>query len=574
MVSFTIPELPKLFPIFSTRCQRSSVVSQLSLFREAALKALVPMDEEKLVFTNDSSPTREPSFRHTFSMYSPASSSSSASPRSSLGTWSPASPNFSHKFRNRVPTQMRRCLPIYTVSVFLILLILNADLLPVAVPGGGNSVFKREGTPQQNIYASSLAVPIAQGFPKKIWQTWKIDPLQFEERDSTTARTWLQKNPNFRYEVLTDNNDMGYVEQHFGAGGFNRPDIVEMYRSINATIIKADLLRYMVMYAEGGVYADIDVEALKAVSRFIPDHRYDENDIDMVIGVEIDQPGFKNHPVLGKKSQSFCQWTFMARPKLPVMLQLIENIMSWLDGLAKEQGVPVSEVVLDFDQVISGTGPSAFTLAILRQMNIDAPQGAPEITWDVFHDLDESKIVSRVLVLDVEAFAAGQGHSDSGNHDSRGALVKHHYHASNWPSRHPRFNHPAYGPVEQCNWEPGCVAQWDANIAAFALLNEEEQRKTIEDIQLQQKQLQEQQEAFLKALAQQESQQPLIFAPPKTEQEPQKVVPVEEDRAEVPQQAVPMLEVKVDAPAQKDNPQAPQAEAPQAHEAPEMPNTP
>lgn len=507
------------------------------------------MDEEKLVFTHDSAPAREASFRQSFAMYSPSSSFSSGSPRSSLGTWSPASPNFSHKFRNRVPTQMRRCLPIYLTSVILILLILNADLLTVTVPrGGGSTVFRRGSSNSRSPYVSTNGVPLTEGFPKKIWQTWKTDPLQFEERDSTTAKTWMQKNPGFRYEVLTDNNDMGYVEQHFGPGGFNRPDIVEMYRSITATIIKADLLRYMVMYAEGGVYADIDVEALKPVSRFIPDHRYDERDIDIVIGVEIDQPDFKDHPVLGKKSQSFCQWTFMARPRLPVMLQLIENIMSWLDTLAKEQKVPVAEVALDFDQVISGTGPSAFTQAIIRQMNLDAPKGTPEITWDSFHELDESKIVSRVLVLDVEAFAAGQGHSDSGNHNSRGALVKHHYHASNWPSRHPRFNHPAYGPVEQCNWEPGCVAQWDANTAAFALLSEDEQRKKIEEIQEQQKQLEEQQLAFLKALGQQGAQQPMFFGQPVEGQPPQHAAPVKEGEVESPARDAAGKEVEAEAP--------------------------
>lgn len=346
-----------------------------------------------------------------------------------------------------------------------------------------------------------------RGFPKKIWQTWKIDPLQFEQRDSDTAKTWTLKNPGFRYEVLTDDNDMGYIEYHFGPGGLNRPDIVETYRSITAQIIKADLLRYMVMYAEGGVYADIDVEALKPVTRFIPDHRYDENDIDMVIGIEIDQPDFRDHSILGKKSQSFCQWTFMARPGLPVMLQLIENIMSWLQDLAKQQNVPVSEVVINFDEVISGTGPSAFTEAIIKQMNLDRPSGSPEVTWDTFHELDESKIVSRVLVLDVEAFAAGQGHSDSGNHNSRGALVKHHYHASNWPSRHPRFSHPAYGPVEQCNWVPACVAKWDADVAAFALLSEEEQKALAEKIQMEAETLRKQQEAFLNAMAQHSPQQ-------------------------------------------------------------------
>lgn len=62
------------------------------------------------------------------------------------------------------------------------------------------------------------------------------------------------------------------------------------------------------------------------------------------------------------------------------------------------------------------------------------------VRWETFHDLDESKVVGRVLVLNVEAFCAGQGHSDSGNHGSRFVLVKHHYDASNWPDKHKRYN--------------------------------------------------------------------------------------------------------------------------------------
>jgi len=282
-----------------------------------------------------------------------------------------------------------------------------------------------------------------------------------------------------RYEVLTDANEMAFVEEHFGPNGLNRPDIVKFYRSINLHIIKADLLRYMVMYAQGGVYADIDVEALRPVNRFIPE-RYDDKDIDMIVGVEIDQPEFSDHPILGKKSKSFCQWTIISKPHQPVMLKLIENIMAWLKNVAKEQKVPLGEVQLDFDQVISGTGPSAFTKALLEQMN-QRRSGGPKVTWDMFHNMDESKIVGRVLVLDVEAFCAGQGHSDSGNHDSRGALVKHHYHASNWPSKHPRYSHPVYGQVEDCNWNAECVRLWDENVAEYNKLTEEEKKTKLDE---------------------------------------------------------------------------------------------
>jgi N-acyl-L-homoserine lactone synthetase len=139
-------------------------------------------------------------------------------------------------------------------------------------------------------------------------------------------------------------------------------------------------------------------------------------------------------------------------------------------------------VQLDFDEVISGTGPSAFTIAILAEMNRRASEPGV-ITWDRFHDMDESRLVNGILVLDVEAFAAGQCHSDSGNHNARGALVKHHYHASNWPSRHPRFRHPVYGEVERCNWDVACVKKWDEDVAAFKALSPEEQQERIRQAQ-------------------------------------------------------------------------------------------
>lgn len=409
-----------------------------------------------------------------------------------------SSPKLNGQLRNAIPvppTQVRRWLGAAAVCLAFLF------ILHVGVPG-------RPGEPHPHVQAvQNILIHPAQSlpfdsssdyhkprerlqrpradFPPKIWQTWKVDPLRFEQRDLEKARSWTEKNPDWRYEVLTDGNDIRYVEFHYGPEGFNRPDIVAFYRDVKAAIIKADLLRYLIMYAEGGVYADIDVEAMKPMSKFIPE-RYDHKDIDMVIGIEIDEPEWKDHPILGPKSRSFCQWTFMSKPEMPVMLRLVENIMGWLMNLAQNQTVPLGEVELDFDEVISGTGPSAFTNAIIGQMNQDRlasgepdVRKSPEITWDMFHDMDESKIVGRVLVLNVEAFAAGQGHSNSGTHDTRHSLVKHHYHASNWPSRHPRFRHPAYGQVEDCNWNRDCVHKWDDDVATFKTLSEEEQKKIV-----------------------------------------------------------------------------------------------
>ncbi|CZR62828.1 related to glycosyl transferase [Phialocephala subalpina] len=370
----------------------------------------------------------------------------------------------------RLSKELRRALPIYVACVLFILFFARVN--PYESPLEATEVIKRVLAAYQTPLQTTKSL-----FPRKIWQTWKVAPVQFQVRDLERARSWAALNPGHRYEVMTDGNDLHYVETHFGPGpgGLNRPDIVNMYRSLNATIIKADLLRYLMMYIEGGVYADIDVEALKPVDQFIPSH-LNEEDVDLVISVEIDEPSYANHTILGQKSRSFCQWTFMCKPRVPVLLRLVDHILGWLERVATKQGVPIGEIVLNFDEVITGTGPSAFTELILAEMTRKTGRA---VTWDSFHALTEPKLVGNILVLTVDSFAAGQGHSNALTHDSPRALVKHHYHASLWPSRHPRYSHPAYGMVEECNWERECVDAWDANTAAYPSLPAEEQERLI-----------------------------------------------------------------------------------------------
>jgi mannosyltransferase OCH1-like enzyme len=400
---------------------------------------------------------------------------------------SPISPTFpgSPTFGGVLPSRVRKVLPGIIATILLVLFISSSTGTFGALP--------------------SFRSNCSNGrFPKKIWQTWKVDPLSFDERDLWSAKTWIVRNPGHRYEVLTDDNGLDYVETNFGPEGLNRPDIVYTYRTLTAKIIKADILRYLVMYLEGGIYADIDVESLKPVSTFIPD-RYDERDIDMVIGVEIDQPHFSEHSILGPKSMSFCQWTLMSKPRVPIWIHLVDNILRWLNEVSEAQNRPISDIELSFDEVISGTGPSAFTKVVLAEMS---KREGVDVTWNSFHNMRESKAVGRVLVLPVDAFAAGQGHSDSGNHDSRSALVKHHYHASLWPTQHPRYSHPIVGSVETCNWNVDCVRRWDEEKAAFDALSSEEQTRQIT---LKQAKEEEERQAAVAALA--ASDQPAQFPP-------------------------------------------------------------
>ena len=154
----------------------------------------------------------------------------------------------------------------------------------------------------------------------------------------------------------------------------------------------------------------------------------------------------------------------MAKAGHPIMLKLVEKIMKWLNDESRRQNVGISQLKLDFNGILSGTGPSAFTEAIMEDMSSRVGR---KITWmDSFHNMAESKLIAGYLVLTVEAFAAGQGHSDSGNHFAISALVKHHYHASGWPTLHPRFSHPIYGEGES---DFLCKAELTADSRAMQL---------------------------------------------------------------------------------------------------------
>lgn len=367
----------------------------------------------------------------------------------------------------RLRKQFRRALLVCITSFLLVLFFPQARFFGPSLKA--TDVLNRVLSHQSPLQATNIT------FPKKIWQTWNVGPLFFEERELNRSRTWVSANPGFLYEILTDDNGLQYVETRYGPYGLNRSDIVEMYRELSLIIIKADLLRYLVMYADGGVYTDIDVEALKPVDKFVP-AQFDERHVDLVIGVEIDEPSFAYHPTLGAKCRSFCQWTFMTKPRVPVLLKLINNIINWLEDTAKTQNAPISNITLSFDEVILGTGPSAFTGVILDEMSLQTGQ---DVTWDDFHHLAEPKLVGNILVLTVEAFAAGQDHSNSGLHNSSAAMVKHHYHASAWDLKHSRYSHPAYGMLEECGWNSTCVKLWDENTAGWDKLSPEEQREAI-----------------------------------------------------------------------------------------------
>lgn len=102
--------------------------------------------------------------------------------------------------------------------------------------------------------ASNLSTPSSQ-FPRKIWQTSKNGPAGLDSEDRQPIQSWVKINQKHRYEILTAHTAESYVRDTFS----HRQDIVETFTDLQDPILRADLIRYLVLLGDGGVYSDIDV---------------------------------------------------------------------------------------------------------------------------------------------------------------------------------------------------------------------------------------------------------------------------------------------------------------------------
>ena len=82
-------------------------------------------------------------------------------------------------------------------------------------------------------------------------------PKYSKKQTRDLIEKWLLRNPRFRYELLTDESGDQYVRDYYY---FYWPEVMNTFFDLKVPIAKADLLRLLILYANGGFYADLDVE--------------------------------------------------------------------------------------------------------------------------------------------------------------------------------------------------------------------------------------------------------------------------------------------------------------------------
>ena len=157
-------------------------------------------------------------------------------------------------------------------------------------------------------------------------------------RDNTQSiASWTKMNPDFRYEFLTDAGAEQYVFDHFS----DHLRIMGTYNNMSDVILRADLLRLLLMWGSGGVYSDIDTNCLVPVLDWIPEEYH--NSTRLVVGIEVDRSEDDVADDM-KKNLQICQWTIMATPGNKHIERVIDLVVNRVEKVAEEKGVSISDL--------------------------------------------------------------------------------------------------------------------------------------------------------------------------------------------------------------------------------------
>ncbi|KKA19133.1 Alpha-1,6-mannosyltransferase subunit (Och1), partial [Rasamsonia emersonii CBS 393.64] len=241
-------------------------------------------------------------------------------------------------------------------------------------------------------------------FPAYIWQTWKYTPASgnFDEKLRPLEASWTELHPGFVHEVVTDDIAKHLIRYLYGG----IPEVVEAFEALPLPVLKADFFRYLILLARGGIYADIDTQALQPATHWLPDDM-DRLSVGLIIGIEADPDRPDWHDWYSRRIQ-FCQWTIQAKPGHPVLRDVVATITE--DALRMKKAGILTKSKMD-KTVVEFTGPAVWTDAIFRYFNnpeyFHFEAGARNVTYENFTGLTERKKVGDVAVLPITSFSPG-----------------------------------------------------------------------------------------------------------------------------------------------------------------------
>ena len=155
--------------------------------------------------------------------------------------------------------------------------------------------------------------------PNLIIQTYykkNVSPIIYQ-----SIHKMLQNNPTYNYRLMTDEDGIDLIKTHFD------DKTLSAFQQLYVGAAKGDFIRYIALWVYGGIYLDLDSEISISLDTFIkPSDQF-------VFFID--------------KNQNIEQFCFMAKPRLPIIKTIIEDM--------------VSRIHNKVDNIFVATGPTLVT---------------------------------------------------------------------------------------------------------------------------------------------------------------------------------------------------------------------
>lgn len=270
----------------------------------------------------------------------------------------------------------------------------------------------------------SLKQP-AKDIPQNIWQIY-FGQIPSGGLDQALW-TWISKNPNHSHILIRDEGADAFVRAHYS----HRIDILNTFLELNVPVLRSDLLRYMILESEGGIYSDLDTTAERPIEEWIP--KEFKSKTRAIVGIEYDQLDAENlWPGLSLKVQ-FCQWTLASSKGHPLMTRIVEKVAHSIQALAQKKNTSIQKLEPTDHEVTQTTGPVIWTTTVFEGLSDVVGR---EVTYRDITNITEPHLFGDILVLPINGFGTGQEHSNSNMFGAEDALVRHQFKGSwkhNWP---------------------------------------------------------------------------------------------------------------------------------------------
>lgn len=188
--------------------------------------------------------------------------------------------------------------------------------------------------PERTVSNLTITGPI----PNLIHQTWKTSAIP--EWAAPCVDSWRLLNPAHEQHLWTDLTALSLVQERY-------PDLHAVWHRLKP-VEKADAIRYVVVHAYGGVYADIDVRCERPIASWPS-----IGNATALVGVETILKSEEERARLAfSHMKPICQWTFAAAPKHWILKNAIDIIVQNVRTNAS-------------DDPLTKTGPGVFTNAVI-----------------------------------------------------------------------------------------------------------------------------------------------------------------------------------------------------------------